>query len=106
MDTSIDLKVGFGSSYPYNDYTVEGEYETPTRWRGTIQLSTLIENGYQCWSVSNGKAAGTSLKLFKDWGRFPFKIDTSAAQALTMQGEATRTGIKLSWTQDDFDTLA
>lgn len=106
MDTSIDLKVGFGSSYPYNDYTVEGKYETPTRWRGTIQLSTLIENGYQCWSVSNGKAAGTSLKLFKDWGRFPFKIDTSAAQALTMQGEATRTGIKLSWKQDDFDTLA
>lgn len=106
MDTGIDLKVGFGSSYPYNDYTVEGKYETPTRWRGTIQLSTLIENGYQCWSVSNGKAAGTSLKLFKDWGRFPFKIDTSAAQALTMQGEATKTGIKLSWTQDDFDTLA
>lgn len=106
MDTSIDLKVGFGSSYPYNDYTVEGKYETPTRWRGTIQLSTLIENGYQCWSVSNGKAAGTSLKLFKDWGRFPFKIDTSAAQALTMQGEADKTGIKLSWKQDDFDTLA
>lgn len=106
MDTDIDLKVGFGSSYPYNDYTVEGKYETPTRWRGTIQLSTLIENGYQCWSVSNGKAAGTSLKLFKDWGRFPFKIDTSAAQALTMQGEATKTGIKLSWMQDDFDTLA
>lgn len=106
MDTSIDLKVGFGSSYPYNDYTVEGKYETPTCWRGTIQLSALIENGYQCWSVSNGKAAGTSLKLFRDWGRFPFKIDTSAAQALTMQGEADKTGIKLSWKQDDFDTLA
>ncbi len=106
MDTSIDLTVAFGSAYPYADYTVEGEWATDKQWRGEMQLKTLIENGYQYWSVSNGKAAGTSLKLYKDWGRFPFLIDTSAAQALTMFADATETGIQLSWTQDEFETLA
>ena len=106
MDTTIPLNVAFGSSYPYNDYEVTGKYLTPTHWEGTIKLNTLIENGYQRWSISNGKAAGTSMKLYKDWGRFQFKIDTTAAQALIMQAEATKTGIKLSWSQDEFETLA
>ena len=106
MDTSIDLSVQFGSAYPYADYTVEGKWTTDKQWRGTMQLTTIIENGYQYWSVSNGKAAGTSLKLYKDWGRFPFMIDTSAAQSLLMDGEATETGINLTWQQDDFETLA
>lgn len=106
MDTTIPLYVTFGSAYPYADYEVEGKYVTPTHWEGTIELNTIIENGYQRWSISNGKAAGTSMKLYKDWGRFQFKIDTTAAQALIMQAEATATGIKLWWTQDEFETLA
>ncbi len=106
MDTSIDLDVKFGSSYPYAEYTIPGEYVTDTEWQGTVTLTTLIENGYQYFSVSNGKAAGTSLKLYKDWGRFPFKIDTASAQSLLMQGTATENGIALSWSQDDFETLA
>ncbi len=106
MDTTIPLYVTFGSSYPYADYEVEGEYKTPTHWEGTVELNTIIENGWQKWAISNGKAAGTSMKLYKDWGRFQFKIDTTAAQALIMQAEATATGIKLSWYQDEFDTMA
>lgn len=106
MDTSIPLEVKFGSAYPYADYEVGGEYVTPRQWKGEMQLTTIIENGYQYWSVSNGKAAGTSLKLYTDWGRFPFKIDTSSAQALIMQADVSETGIQLTWTQDDFDTLA
>lgn len=106
MDTSIPLDVKFGSSYPYAEYTIEGEYVSDTEWQGTVTLTTLIENGYQYFSVSNGKAAGTSLKLYKDWGRFPFKIDTASAQSLIMQGNATEEGIELFWEQDDFDTLA
>lgn len=106
MNQNIKLKVNFGSAYPYADYEVEGKYVSPRKWEGSVQLNTLIENGYQYWSVSNGKAAGTSLKLFKDWGRFPFKIDTSSAQSLLMQGSAEKDGIHLSWTQDDFETLA
>ncbi len=106
MDTDFDLNVCFGSAYPHRDYTVEGEYESARVWKGQVQLTTLIESGYQYWSVSNGKAAGTSLKLYEDWGRFPFKIDTSSAQALIMQAEVTESGILLTWEQDDFTTLA
>lgn len=106
MDTDIDLEVAFGSAYPYRDYEVEGAYVSPTQWQGTINLSTLIENGYQYWCISNGKAAGTSMKLYEDWGRFPFKIDTSAAQALIMQAVVEADGIYLSWTQDEYETLA
>ena len=106
MDTSIDLDVRFGSSYPYAEYSVDGEYVSDTEWQGTVKLTTLIENGYQYFSITNGKAAGTSLKLYKDWGRFPFMIDTASAQSLLMQGNATKNGIELSWTQDDFETLA
>ncbi len=106
MDTTIDLQVRFGSSYPYAEYEVEGAYVTETQWVGQMTLSTVIENGYQYWSVSNGKAKDTSLKLYEDWGRFPFMIDTSMAQALVMFAEATETGVALTWTQDDFETLA
>lgn len=106
MDTTIPLDVKFGSSYPYAEYTVDGEYVSETEWQGTVTLTTLIENGYQYFSISNGKAAGTSLKLYEDWGRFPFKIDTASAQSLLMQGTATEAGIELTWTQDDFETLA
>lgn len=106
MDTSINLEVKFGSYYPYADYVVPGSYVSARQWRGEMKLSTIIENGYQYWSVSNGRAEGTSYKLYTDWGRFPFMIDTSSAQALLMQAEALETGISLSWTQDDFDTLA
>ena len=56
METSIPLTVRFGSYYPYADYEVAGEYVSPRVWKGTMQLTTIIENGYQYWSVSNGKA--------------------------------------------------
>jgi len=106
MDTEIPLTVRFGSYYPYADYEVAGAYVSPRVWKGTMQLTTIIENGYQLWSVSNGMAAGTDLKLYTDWGRFPFKIDTSAAQAMVMQADSTVNGINLTWMQDDFETLA
>lgn len=106
MDTSIALDVRFGSYYPYADYQVEGEWITPRRWEGTTTLTTIIENGYQYWSISNGKAADAPLKLYEDWGRFSFEIDTTSALAMTLQGEAGDEGITLTWTQDDFETLA
>ena len=106
MDTSIALDVRFGSYYPYADYQIGGEWVDETTWKGTTTLTTLIEAGYQFWSVSNGRAAdNTALKLYKDWGRFPFEIDTSSALAMNLQGSAGDEGITLTWTQDDFDTL-
>ena len=105
MDTSIDLLVRFGSAFPYGDYEIAGQYVDARTWEGTYTLNTLIENGYQYFSISNGCSATEDLPLQWDQYRFFFEIDTTAAQALLMQGTATDTGIALTWTQDDFQTL-
>ncbi|MBR2042433.1 MAG: S8 family serine peptidase [Oscillospiraceae bacterium] len=105
MDTTIPLNVSFGSYYPYADYVIEGSYVSPRRWEGTTTLTTLIENGTQYISVSNGKAADSSQKLYGDRGRFTFEIDTTEALAMNLQAYATDEGIQLNWFQDDFDTL-
>ena len=105
MDTTIPLRVRFGSYYPYADYEVPGEYVSPRRWEGTMTLTTLIENGTQYFNISNGKAADSFQKLYEDWGRFTFEIDTTEALAMNLQAVATDEGIQLNWFQDDFDTL-
>ena len=105
MDTSIPLQVRFGSAYPYGDYEIEGKYVDARTWEGKYKLTTIIEGGIQYFTISNGCSATDDLELMTDRARFAFEIDTTAAQALIMQGEATDTGIKLTWTQDDFDTL-
>ena len=105
MDTSMPLRVVFGSAFPYGDYEIQGSFISPRCWQGKHLLTTVIENGYQLFTVSNGRTADGQLDLWPDQGRFGFVIDTTAAQALIMQGNATDTGIQLKWTQDDFDTL-
>ena len=106
MDTSVPLRLRFGSSKPYAEYEIPGEYVTPRKWQGTYTLRTTIENGNQYFSIDNARAADDHfLRLYETLGRFGFEIDTTAAQAMMMQGEATETGVKLSWQQDDFDTL-
>ncbi len=106
MDTNVPLRVRFGSSEPYAEYEISGEYVTARRWEGVYTLKTTIENGNQYFRIENGQAATDSwLKLYEHAGRFTFAIDTTAAQAMMMQGDAQSTGIKLTWQQDDFDTL-
>ncbi len=110
MDTSVPLKVTFGSSeeYFYEDYNISeyGNWVTPRRWEATYTLKTIIENGNHTIKIENGCAADDEwLKLYDVPGRFMFEIDTTAAQALIMQGHATETGIQLNWMQDDYDTL-
>ena len=105
MDTSIPLRVRFGSAYPYGDYEIEGKYVNARTWEGKYKLTTIIEGGLQYFTIENGRSATDDLELMRDRARFGFEIDTTAAQALIMQGEATDTGIRLTWTQDDFDTL-
>ncbi len=105
MDTAIPLRLTFGSAYPYGDYEIEGQYVDARTWEGVYTLNTLIANGDQYVTISNGCSATDDLELQLDQARFGFVIDTTAAQALTMQGTASDTGIQLKWTQDDFDTL-
>lgn len=106
MDTTLPLRVRFGSSMPYAEYEISGSYVTPRRWEGVYTLKTTIENGNQYFSIENARAATDHfLRLYETKGRFGFEIDTTAAQAMIMQGEATETGVTLTWQQDDFDTL-
>ena len=106
MDTEMPLQVRFGSSYPYADFEVAGQWLDSRTWEGSTTMTSLIANGIQYWSIANGRSAEGHLKLYKDWGRFSFNIDTSSALAMTMQAEAADDGVILTWTQDDFDTLA
>lgn len=105
MDVTVPLLVRFGSAYPYGDYEITGKYVNARTWEGVYRLTTVIENGNQYFTVSNGCSATDDLALMPDSRRFAFVIDTSAAQALIMQGHADDSGIKLTWQQDDFDTL-
>lgn len=107
MDTSVPLRVRFGAAEPYGEYEVEGSFVNARRWEGTYTLKTTIENGNQVINIENGRAADDAwLILCESAGRFQFEIDTTAAQAMIMQAEPSETGIKLTWMQDDFDTLA
>lgn len=106
MDTEMPLQVRFGSSYPYADFEVAGQWLDSRTWEGSTTMTSLIANGIQYWSIANGRSAERHLKLYKDWGRFSFNIDTSSALAMTMQAEAADDGVILTWAQDDFDTLA
>lgn len=106
MDTEMPLQVRFGSSYPYADFEVAGQWLDRRTWEGSTTMTSLIANGIQYWSIANGRSAEGHLKLYKDWGRFSFNIDTSSALAMTMQAEAADDGVILTWAQDDFDTLA
>jgi hypothetical protein len=107
MNQDIPLTLKFGSSLPYGEREVRGEYVSPRTWEGTYQLTTIIENGNQYFFIDNGAALDNAFyTLQPDYGRFRFEIDTTSAQAMIMQAEATYQGVKLTWFQDDFDTLA
>lgn len=110
MDTEKGVNVYFGSAYPYADYEIDGEFTDARTWVGETTLKTVIENGYQFIRVTNGRTAadekGEHLKLYTDWARFGFEIDTTSAMAMMMQGYADNDGIHLEWMQDDYDTLA
>lgn len=106
MDTTVPLRLRFGSSKPYAEYEISGKYVSARRWEGVYTLKTTIENGNQYFNIENARAADDRfLRLYETLGRFGFEIDTTTAQAMIMQGEATETGVKLNWQQDDFDTL-
>lgn len=106
MDMTMDLQVRFGSYYPYGDYEVKGDWIHARRWEGEMTLNTFIESGVQYLSISNGKAADSYQKLYEDWGRFQFTLDTTQALTMSMQATATNEGVLLTWFQDDYEMLA
>lgn len=106
MDITVPLSLKFGSTDPYADYTVKGDFVSPRCWVGTYTLKSNIENGLQYINISNGRAANDAfMTLHEPIGRFCFDIDTTAAMAMNLQANALDNGIQLTFAQDDYDTL-
>ena len=108
MDTSIPLKVCFGSVYPYSDYTVEGNWkeDSKTIWEGTYTFNSKYEGGINQFLIYNGRADDNhALELVRDY-RLSFKIDVTSAQSMNLQASSDINGVKLTWFQDDYPTVA
>ena len=108
MDTSIPLKVCFGSVYPYADYTVEGNWKegSKTIWEGTYTFNSKYEGGINQFLIYNGRADDNhALELVRDC-RFSFKVDVTSAQSMNLQASSDINGVKLTWFQDDYPTVA
>lgn len=108
MDTSVPLKVCFGSVYPYSDYTVEGNWKegSKTIWEGTYTFNSKYEGGINQFLIYNGRADDNhALELVRDY-RLSFKIDVTSAQSMNLQASSDINGVKLTWFQDDYPTVA
>ena len=107
MDMTVPLDFRFGSSLPFAEYKIEGEYINPRTWQATYELRSFVESGNQYINIDNGHAKDNKwLTLGWDVKRFTFNYDTTEAQALAMQGISSPSGIDLSWVQDDYETIA
>ena len=106
MDTTKDTYLTFGTIEPYADYKIEGAYVSDTVWEGTYTLKAQIENGQNYLKVNNACAAEDQTKaVLGEYQLHEFTIDTTAALAMNLFATPTNEGIKLSWNQDDYDTL-
>ena len=110
MDTTLPLDVTYGSVEPFADYVVEGSYENPRLWVGTIHLEkindAMIESGIQHFSITNARAADNYALVISDMGSiFTFEIDLTSALAMNLRATPRDDGILLEWDQDDYDTL-
>lgn len=96
----------FGTIEPYADYKIEGEWVSELVWEGTYTLKAQIENGQNYLKVNNVCAAeDVTKKVRGEYQLHEFTIDTTAAMSMNLFAEATDEGIKLTWNQDDYDTL-
>ena len=65
MDTEMPLQVRFGSSYPYADFEVAGQWLDSRTWEGSTTMTSLIANGIQYWSIANGRSAEGHLERIR-----------------------------------------
>ncbi len=106
MNTTKDTFVTFGTIEPYADYKINGAYVSDTVWEGTYTLKAQIENGQNFLKVNNACAAEDStMEVHGEYMLHEFTIDTTAALSMNLFAETQENGIKLTWMQDDYDTL-
>jgi alpha-tubulin suppressor-like RCC1 family protein/subtilisin family serine protease len=110
MDQTKQPQVSFGPDMPTTDYTVNGVnggWTSPREWVGSAKITPLTGDGYQFFRVAGAVAADDSwLVTGNDTERFRFEIVTSGTEAMNLQASGGEGKVNLSWSQDDFDTLA
>jgi autotransporter-associated beta strand protein len=107
MEISSQPQVSFGASFPYNDYTVSGDWVDGRTWQGTYNVTPLTGDGYQLIRVAGARAADKPwLVTGNDAGRFRFEIVTSGTEAMNLQASGGEGKVDLMWSQDDFELLA
>lgn len=107
MDTAVLPTVSFGPAAPYTDYVVEGAFVDARHWVGTTTVRSVIDAGTEYIRVKDAAAANdTWLRTGVDEARFAFTVASTGAEALTLQAVGGEDCVELSWTQDDYATLA
>ena len=106
MDLNSNFSLFFGSTRPYSDYEIVGDFISSMVWEGTFQIKSNIEGGVQYFKFENGYAEGDQWRFIYDTGRcYSFDINLSSAQSMDIQAIPTDEGVELTWVQDDYDTL-
>lgn len=106
MDKDAGTYISFGTKEPYADYLINGEFISDTVWEGSYTLKAEIENGQNFIKVNNAWAAEDKTKtVFGECFLHEFTIDTTTALSMNLQAQTVENGVKLTWFQDDYDTL-
>ena len=106
MDVSKEFSLFYGSSEPYSDYQIQGQFVSDSVWEGELKVKSYIEGGIQYFSSKGGCAKNNEyLTLCDNANAFTFNIDTSSALSMALQANPTEQGVELTWVQDDYDTL-
>ena len=107
MDSSVQPVVSFGPAEPYTDHLIDGSWLDGTTWKGTFNISPVMEAGYQYMRISGARAASDPWFITgDDKTRFRFSILLNSVESLNLQATGGEGHIDLSWTQTDFDLLA
>jgi alpha-tubulin suppressor-like RCC1 family protein/subtilisin family serine protease len=110
MDVNVQPQVSFGPDMPTTDYTVHGVnggWVSPRHWVGSMKITSMTGDGYQFFRVAGAVAADDPwLVTGNDTERFRFEIVTSGTEAMNLQASGAEGKVVLSWSQDDFETLA
>jgi len=108
MDTTVQPTVTFGpDGSDYTAHIVTGGWQDVRTWVGTFDVTPLAGDGYQYLRIIGGRAASDPwLVCGDDAGRFRFQIVTTGTVAMNIQAAVSGSSVELSWTQNDFTTLA
>jgi hypothetical protein len=106
MDISRQPLVFFGPEYPFTDYVIAGDWESERVWVGKYKVSPLTGDGVNFMRIRDAYAKDNAwLRTGDDDGRFWFHIATFSAESINLSAESLDGGIKLTWNQDEYETM-